>query len=180
MLLPGLDATSAKKRVALLGEHAVATLPDDANLAYLAVHGTAHAWSRLKWLADFNALLAQVDDRAETLERAKSFSVGRALETALALSQHLFADPPEIIRDPIPRLSLSALASDDEKVIDTAAARARWHLVPGMNYRWQEARIRLRGSNDRLDVPLPARWQFLYPALRVPLWIGRTLRPRDR
>ncbi len=176
MLLSTLDAASPARRVALLGDHAVATLDDDANLAYLAVHGTAHAWSRLKWLADFHALLGSVGDGNAVLERARGFGVGHAVDVALALAPRLLGDASRSKPAGLARFALRALASDDQSTIETATSRARWSLMSGLAYRWKEMTIRLRGSNDRLDHPLAPRWQFLYPVLRVPFWVYRKWR----
>jgi hypothetical protein len=176
MLLRGLGARSPVRQVALLGTHEVATLADDANLAYLAVHGTAHGWARLKWLADFNALLAQAERPDQLVERARAFGVGRAIDTALALSRYLFHDVAPACLPPLARLSLAALASDDWPAIYRLGARIRWRMAPGVRFRFREATIRLRGTLDRVDYPLDPKWQFLYPLLRAPFWALRKAR----
>jgi len=179
MLLPALDATTTKRRVALLGEYHVATLADDANLAYLAVHGMAHAWFRLKWLADFNAFAAALPHRAETVARASRLGVGDALDTAFALANHLFHQGAKPTTE-LGRIAMVALATDDVKEMEAASSRARWRLSPGVAYRSAELRLRLRGSVDRLDHPLPPRLQFFYPLLRVPFFLHRKLIRTDR
>ncbi|MEO6247748.1 MAG: nucleotidyltransferase family protein [Sphingomicrobium sp.] len=178
-LLPHVGAHSPERRVALLGGHEVATFADDLNLAYLAVHGTCHAWFRLKWLADFNAFLQNIApaDRPGALARAGAFGVGRALDAALILSNYLFGNDQRQrtgSADRIARSCRAALAEPDEEIASTFALPIRWHVAPGIAYRSQELAIRARGVLDRIDYPLPRRWQFLYPILRVPFWIARS------
>ena len=61
-LLKGVDAFSPARDVPLTGGEAIRTLADDDLFAYLCVHGASHAWSRLKWLADLDALIAAKPD----------------------------------------------------------------------------------------------------------------------
>ena len=183
MLLPELDASSPARREMLFADRSVATLDDAATLAYLAVHGTIHAWSRLKWIADFNAFnrLRSTESRERLAQDARSHGVGDALDCALLLASRLFDENP--ITDAaanraaanLVETSLRAMASDDPRRIDRLASRARWSVVPGAAARMIELRIRLRGSRDRLEFPLPPRWQFAYPLLRLPLFAYRLL-----
>jgi hypothetical protein len=182
-LLATLSAETPARAVALLGERSVATLGDSENLAYLAVHGTIHAWSRLKWIADFNAFnrLLASGSREGLAKQARSYGVGDALDSALLLASRLFGENPATIAAPNRRaaklveISMRALALDDPRRIDRLASRARWTVVPGAAARLVEFAIRLRGSNDRLEYPLPPRWQFAYPLLRLPLFALRLI-----
>jgi hypothetical protein len=65
------------------------TLSEPALLAYLAVHGASSAWFRLKWLADFAALL-RGRDVAALFEDMRRLGAGRAGGLALLLSDKLF------------------------------------------------------------------------------------------
>jgi hypothetical protein len=56
-LLP-VDAIVKTRTENLFGGCEVRVLRREANLVYLAVHGAHHGWSRLKWLADFQAVFA--------------------------------------------------------------------------------------------------------------------------
>lgn len=58
VLLAGIGAYSGTQDVSLSDGLRLRTLATDDLFAYLCAHGAQHAWSRLKWLADFNALLA--------------------------------------------------------------------------------------------------------------------------
>ena len=81
---------------------ALPTLGDDALMVYLAAHGAAHGWSRLKWLADFNALLAPMSQAEVTAlrDRAKRDGAPRAMTLALHQAHRVFgtAVPADVDR----------------------------------------------------------------------------------
>lgn len=177
-LLSDLVADSPARRVALLGDRGVATLEDAANLAYLAVHGTAHAWFRLKWIADFRAFstsFAPSEREAMFADAAKQAS-GHALATARRLADHLFDGAALGVGRPaaLARLSLRALTADEVRVGRIASA-VRWRMAPGLRFALAQLQLRLRGTLDRVDYPLPPKWQFLYPILRLPFLFSRKL-----
>lgn len=91
-LLASVDAESARQRVDVGNGIALPTLADDELFAYLAVHGSSSAWFRLKWIADFAALLAQL--RSTELEaryrRALELGAGRAAAQAMLVADELF------------------------------------------------------------------------------------------
>ena len=183
-LLPTINAMTSERSIALLGAHPVKTLEDAANIAYLAVHGTAHAWYRIKWIADFNALLQSIDpaERGVTVERARKFGTGHSIKTALTVASYLFTDDvgsPHHMTAAVQRLSglaCQALTTDDEQLAAKISFKSQWLLDSGFRYFCEQAVIRWRGSLDRERHPLPATWQWLYPILRIPLWLGRRLR----
>ncbi len=55
-LLTGNSLASATT-VCVAGTAHIRTIADEALFSYLCAHGAAHAWSRIKWLADVGALL---------------------------------------------------------------------------------------------------------------------------
>jgi hypothetical protein len=187
MLLPAVDASLAGHRETLFGDHSVATLNDAANLAYLAVHGTIHAWSRLKWIADFNAFnrWRSTVSRESLQQDARRLGVGDALDCALLLASRLFNGNPNTgvlpTRSAVKLIdtSIRALTCADPRRIDRLASRARWSVIPGAAARLIELRTRLRGSHDRLEFPLPSRWQFAYPLLRLPFFAFRVIMGRS-
>jgi len=79
-------------RMVTVGDHRLPTLGDEALMVYLAVHGARHGWSRLKWLADFNALLTARDEAgvAALRARAKRDGVTRAMDLALLQANRVF------------------------------------------------------------------------------------------
>ncbi|WP_296615974.1 nucleotidyltransferase family protein [Sphingomonas sp.] len=93
-LLAEPDLTSDLRTVTI-GNHRLRTLGDEALMVYLAVHGARHGWSRLKWLADFNALLVAMDAMAlaSLRARAKRDGVARAMDLALLQANRLFGTP---------------------------------------------------------------------------------------
>src|SRR5689334_3190109 len=84
LLLKGVDALSATQDVVLADGIVVRTLAPDDLFAYLCVHGARHAWSRLKWLADLNALLVSTNADIEHLYRHAQ-RIGAGLCAAQAL-----------------------------------------------------------------------------------------------
>jgi len=93
-LLAEPDLVRDVRMVAVAG-HNLPALRDEPLMVYLAVHGARHGWSRLKWLADFNALLTAMDEAAvvSLRARAKRDGVARAMDLALLQANRLFATP---------------------------------------------------------------------------------------
>lgn len=71
------------------------TLGQEALMVYLAAHGAAHGWSRLKWLADFNALLVPMTEADVATLRARARRDGgpRAMTLALLQANRIFGTP---------------------------------------------------------------------------------------
>lgn len=71
------------------------TLSDEPLFSYLALHGAAHNWFRLKWLADFRAFVAKrtEDELVSLYEAAERHGAQRSISVALALIQQLFLVP---------------------------------------------------------------------------------------
>lgn len=70
----------------------IKTLRDADLFTYLCVHGAAHGWSRLKWLADLNAFISS-RTRTELknfYEVAASYGAGHAVVTAQMLCDEIF------------------------------------------------------------------------------------------
>ncbi len=184
-----LDVHSDVRRIDLLGAATVPTFTDSANLAYLAVHGAAAGWSRLKWIADFSALLAAQGNSATSIAEARCHRTGFALDQALLLRHQLFATGlPEGWRDcpRVRRLTHDALtvicARSPGRPIerDTAALRAirrsRRMLMSGPIYAVALAVRRLRGIEDRQTITLPRGLHWLYWLLRPLTFAGRAVR----
>jgi hypothetical protein len=95
---PPLDPAT---RIALNERAAVWTLPADATLLYLCLHGAQHAWSRLKWLADVAAIALRLDENELTRRyaTAKAQGLHRSMGQALLLVEDLFGFPvPAVVR----------------------------------------------------------------------------------
>ena len=102
VLLQGIDAHAATQTVTPSDGVSLRTLAPDNLFAYLCVHGAHHSWSRLKWLADLNALIATSQPDIEHLFRhAQKIGAGICAGQALLLCQRLFGLklPDVIARD---------------------------------------------------------------------------------
>jgi hypothetical protein len=84
-----ITAATPPQWVEVGGDVRLPTLGEPALLAYLAVHGASSAWFRLKWLADFAALLRE-REVAAVFENMRRLGVGRAGGLALLLADRLF------------------------------------------------------------------------------------------
>jgi hypothetical protein len=90
LLLKGIDAHTATQSVSLSNSATVRTLALEDLFAYLCTHGARHAWSRLKWLADLNALLVSINAEIEHLYRhAQKLGAGLCAAQALLMCQQL-------------------------------------------------------------------------------------------
>jgi putative nucleotidyltransferase-like protein len=194
-LLP-LDETVLWSRAepVRLGAMSFATLPDDELFLYLCVHGSAHVWFRLKWLADIAALLRRLPPAAiERIgEHARLLEVDRPFHQALILAHSLMAAP-------VPAAILAGAARDKTvRRMATAACRAlnwrelpaepsetlwfnawvsrqAYRLKPGFRYRWAELQGQMSSPEDWARVKLPERLFFLYLPLRPFSWVTRKL-----
>lgn len=93
-LLPSLGAAASTQPVVISGV-AVPTFVTPDLLAYLAVHGGLSGWARLKWLADFDALLHGLDDEAmlAAARHADALGAGTAFAQGLVLRERLLRRP---------------------------------------------------------------------------------------
>ena len=189
MLLPRVTAATADGEVELLDGAAVRTLGDAANLAYLAVHGASHGWSRLKWLADFAAFFASVPpaDRGRLVEDARQLGTGHALDQALGLSRRLLDldIAPQAASAEAKRLAALAVVAirrrgagadfESDSLAQGAIREIRRKLMPGARYRMILVGRALRGSEDRRLIALPKKFHWAYAILRPFSAIFRTL-----
>ncbi|HWU72453.1 MAG TPA: nucleotidyltransferase family protein [Sphingomonas sp.] len=117
-------------RIVTVGGHRLPTLGDEALMVYLAVHGARHCWARLKWLADFNALLTAMNASALAALRARARSDGvtRAMDLALLQANRLFgtAVPDDVGRSRRVRW----LAALSDALMRGADELAEQHIVP--------------------------------------------------
>ena len=181
----------------VLGETAVATLAFDDLALYLAVHGAGHGWARLKWLADFNALLAALtaDALARLRARARQEGLDPSFESAIALCRELLGG---LGGAPAPRLgvrekALMAIAHDLMRGPDEVAEQVT-RPVQGVLHTtaatfFQKRSLKTLAVNlwlasfkrdDALLVPLPRGTTPLYllvgPAMRIGRNAGRGVR----
>jgi len=186
------SVTAASQIVRIAGTEGLRTLGEEDLFAYLCMHGALHWWNRLKWLADVNALLASSpEDGIERLVRAaEARGVGRAAAQALQLCRNLLQAPfPASLTVTLDKgttmrwLQATALnaMNTGQGVQDPHEARfgttrgslSAFLLNPCCRYKLAELGVLLTNPTDFLAVPLPRRLRFLYPLLRVPLWVWR-------
>jgi hypothetical protein len=190
-LLAGIDAFADGQAVPLAGD-TVRTLNDADLFAYLCVHGAAHFWFRLKWLADLNALLGGRDDAelGALYAHAKAHGAGRCAGQALLLCERLLglrlspALHDVLVRDRGVRrlvaISLGCMLGANpavEPVLDAArqASELRWRFLVGRGPRFllSQCAIAVTAPADVLRWPLPPALRFIYPLVRLPSWVMR-------
>ncbi len=191
-LLRGVDATSPTQRVDLAGGRGVRTLSDRDLFAYLCVHGADHRWARLKWLADANAFVARRGGQeiGELYRHARSIGAGLCAAQTLSLCGGLFglalpmglraefaANPrvAKLVADGLAGLASTAPLNQEERrpgVMIREYFRP-YSLGEGWSFHFEQLRSGWVGPHDIVEAPLPRSFEFLYPALRVPLSVWR-------
>lgn len=190
-LMPGVGAQSRQQLVAVAPGITLPTLPESLLFTYLCVHGAAHAWSRLKWLADVAALLRTGDaDRMERLYRdSLALGGGRSAGQALLLSADLLRLPlPAALRKEIEsdrktrwlaQLAIRAMTARGAQELDhtifgtTPIHLSHFMIGRGLRYKWAELQRKWSNPEDRVLSPLPRQLRPLGPLLAVPRWIKR-------
>lgn len=173
----------------------VRTLAADDLFAFLCVHGTYHHWSRLKWLADLNALLATTgDDLTQLYRHAQKIGAGLCAGQALLLCRRLFDLPLpativaalEIDRraSRLANIALHAMTkpSAANKPLRAVIAGIYAQFLFGRGWRFLAAQCHVKsvGLLAIMTLPLPTWLHWLYPVLQPPLWIWRRLKARIR
>ena len=190
-LLNEVHAGSPTQNVVVADGLSARTLARDDLFAYLCIHGAYHAWSRLKWLADLNAFIAATDADVMHLHRhAQAKGAGFCSGQALLLCQRLLALPlPDSLASELQGTArvrkLYAVAADaiaDRTRGDggggnaPAVWRGFWtQFLLGQGWAFFAAQCRTAsiGILDVISLPLPPYLHFLYPLLRLPLWLWR-------
>lgn len=195
LLLEAVDASTPTQDVALSSGVSIRSFVEEDLFAYLCVHGARHAWSRLKWLADLNALIA-AKSNAEIVHlhrHARAKGAGLCAGQALILCHRLLQLklPPALEAElcgsgrleRLVRTAMSAMVGSDAKTeledrpfISTRINLAGFLLGQGWAYFFAHCRFLLVMPVDVIRYPLPASLHFLYPIIRIPLWLCRRLR----
>jgi len=157
----------------------------------LCVHGARHSWSRLKWLADVNALLAASDaDIGRLYQHAARIGAGLCAGQALLLCRKLLALPlpagveRRIAADTravkLAQIALVALTAPRAAIeIDGGVAGVTrsvyTQFLLGRSWRFYatQCAIEAVGTLDVVRWPLPSALRFLYPLIRLPMWLWR-------
>jgi hypothetical protein len=190
--MSGLADTARERTIKELSGLRLKTFFGDDQFAYLCAHGAAFAWSRLKWLADIGAWLstASAEEIVRLHKSAGARGAARPAAQAILLCKRLldarvpddFAE--ELRRDPgvekLETLALTAMLQGNAEVdlYDLPGGMrpivsSEWLLRGDLSYLWGELNTRWIGWDDVIRVPLPAQLRFLYPVIRVPMWLLR-------
>jgi hypothetical protein len=194
LLLKSVDARAATQTVSLSERAVVRTLAPEDLFAYLCLRGARHSWSRLKWLADLNALVVSSGADIEHLCRhAQKVGAGICAGQALSLCQLLLGlKLPTTLADELQTnkrcrklvaVALTALTaphilSDRDPGIRGVARELRNQFLLGRGLRFYTGQCALAfaGTADIVRLPLPRPLHFIYPLVRVPLWLWRRIK----
>ena len=194
-VLPGISARSPSQTVIGPGGAAIRTLSKDDLFSYICVHGGRHCFSRLKWLADVGAWLAQEPPaEIERLYRAAAQrGAGRSAGEALLLCRQ-FLDahiPPVLVAEleadraivRLARASVLTMAGGDgeqelprRRVATIRVLLAHFLLGKGPAFLKSELRLKWVSARDHMQTPLPGWAGFLYPLIRLPMFVWRRVK----
>jgi hypothetical protein len=199
LLLKDVGLSTPRQEVALAPGQTIRTLGEEDLFAYLCVHGALHAWFRLKWLADFNALIAGRSDADITrlYRHAQAKGAGLCAGQALLLCGRILQTrlPPALASELEGDRRLEKLAAIAQtmmigpdagtEVYDRPFGTARtlfaqFRLGQGWRYRLAHARLSFVSIEDVFSYPLPEALRFLYPVMYFPLWLLRHFRSSRR
>ena len=171
------------------GAGSLRTLEDAALFTYLCTHGALHAWARLKWLTDVAALIEQSADGGDRFwAHGQTERATTAIASAIMLSNALFGTPlpPGFA---VPRSwRLRWFNTVSVKVITAGGGtlnlgQTGWRIMlqplvtiltlTSVRDAWGLARCMLIPAEDVALLRLPAALEFLYPVLRLPLWVWK-------
>ena len=160
--------------------------------AYVCVHGAGHGWSRLKWLADLNALIAQKSeaDIERLYNHARATGSGICAGLALLLCHRLLglSLPARLEQefrgnkrlDKLVAIVMNVMAGpdaatelEDRRFGSTRISLMQFLLGKGWRHFFAECRALSVRLGDVVNYPLPPSLHFLYPVLRFPLWLWR-------
>jgi hypothetical protein len=190
-LVRDLLRSDRRQEVSVGSGAALTTLDTEHLFAFLCVHGAAHGWSRLKWLADVHALLPQ--GRPVEIERLyrRSAELGarRAAGQALLLCQELLGLElgdrlrRELEDDWVVCLLkwtalVTILRSGSEREIydmefgTTFVYLSRFLLANGWQFLVSEGMQRAYPPDRVASTRMNRRLIFLFPVLRLMDWVS--------
>ena len=195
-LMADTTIISSSRVVPLKGTAGLRTLGEDDLFAYLCAHGAVHSWYQFKWLADVGALLASAPEGgAERLYRAAELrGAGAAAAQAILLCKRLLGTrvPGHLITllrkhaamEWLETTALKAMNNELEPgklpLGTTRGSLSSFLLGRGWRYWLAELKGHLICQADVMTLALPKELHFLYPVLRLPLWLWRQVTRRYR
>lgn len=158
-LIPEITVHSPAQIVPVLPGIELPALALDELFAYLTVHGASSAWFRLKWLADFAALLSQLSPQeVDRLYReSQRLQAGRAAGLALLLADRVFGialrdalrmvlrrDRATILIESTAYRQLLADREPTERLWGTLPIHlSQFALLPGLGFKAKELRVQV-------------------------------------
>jgi hypothetical protein len=195
-LLSAVPAPDSWREVAVTSTASLPTLAHPDLFSYLCIHGAYHAWFRLKWVADIGALLAAAPKNGadHLLSDAENRGPARPVAQAALLADRLLGAPlsphSDSRRTPVARcLATMALAAmtrgngerePPDLLFGSTLIRLSEYLLDGWRFKLAQLGHDLVSVEDWRSVPLPDRYAFFYPLLRLPLWAWRRMVARGR
>nr|WP_294811066.1 nucleotidyltransferase family protein [uncultured Sphingomonas sp.] len=186
-ILTGITAES-DTQIVEVGGRQVRTLCESMLIAYLIAHGQEHGWSRLKWIADLNALLAQKSDSQLAALHAQGSALGLEPKTsaALLLCEQLFSLPlPDRLEatlrqnhaaERLVKVSLACMAHP--LMVSSLPGLSRLSLAliasrfsQGSSWSARFGELRAIWTQPRARARYPTSLDFLYHLLRIPIWL---------
>lgn len=196
----GIGLASPRQALTVGPGATIPTLATGPLFAYLCIHGTTHAWARLKWLADVAALLAMSERSPASLrDEAIALGAGRCADVGILLCARLLGSdiPAPLVAameaDPATRglvtLAIDTIAtppSDDDRLAQgfrqiVAVQWSEFRFDRGLGYRVRTLRSVLGRPYHAAHLAVP-RWAL--PAYMI-AWlpwraISRPFRTRQR
>lgn len=188
-LLSGLERDLKRQTIEVAKTAQLETFETTQMLLYLCVHGAAHHWRRLKWLADLAAFLEQLSEqeRRQAIDAIRSGPARDVLDQTLKLcdrflgttyapamsrrSQALYEYARNRIDQPF--IAPKQYLGDIGLLKDIYATR---HIYSSKWKALRALRVFLVNKEDAMALPLPRYLNGLYPVVRLPSLLIRRLR----
>ncbi|MCF2872369.1 nucleotidyltransferase family protein [Octadecabacter sp. G9-8] len=187
-LLAGLERDLERQNVQVAGMAGLDTFGAVQMVTYLCIHGAAHHWRRLKWLADLAAFLEHLPkgERDRVIETVRAGPARDILAQSLGLCDTFFGTNYQMQMSARARsLYDYALGRIDQPFIPPRRfwgdidligdILAKRHLYPSAWAALRASRVHLIGMQDVLSVPLPRALNALYLIMRLPSLLVRRL-----
>ncbi|WNR43809.1 nucleotidyltransferase domain-containing protein [Paenibacillus roseipurpureus] len=189
---PSFQELWERKRLSSITSSPVYYLGKEDLFAFLAIHGSRHGWSRLRWLVDMDQMVKQKLDAAELIQAFHRYGNLHIAAQALLLTSQLLRTslPPELYaltdgkrprqlaKDALFYLRQMVNLHTDPVPVDVSIYHKRhlFSLMSTSNKVWFILSFMYPYPEDVETLALPKFAQFLYFPLRPFLWAWRRTR----